>query len=485
VTRNRYARLWIWIFLVPLAMDYKAVDASSSHVAQLLLAVPTLAAGAILALIAPRFQSSSRLRSFVTCALIVSVAGSFITQLLQGNDFGNYLRVLLPFGLFLLGYMAACHPWHEQRIEQIEKAIFWANVISLIFTFVYGMATVGGEGLANVRFRIASPTFLGLQGVLLHEFVIAKRFSPLTIAIFLGMVVIELLTVTRSLLVGTALLFMLATWMSAPSARHLVKALLRAAAVSVMIGTIAVGAASLIPGVAEQWATRIYASKKTESGKDPTTITRLAEIKDQYDQVTSSAGTLLIGEGYGHYYRYSPDYLPALAGQITDKDFYAIKEWGPGHNFWVYQLFAGGLLFGLGLPVALAYALYKCTAAYRRWRELAPRAPDLPVMGRAILLLAALPAQSIGGNPLGGRFCGVVFGVALGLMIAMHMQLQRSLGPHGRRGISPAPSTAARVPPVHAEPHFVGARDATAHSTTNDAIAWRIPPERALPSGSH
>jgi hypothetical protein len=471
--------------MIPLAMDYKAVDATSSHVAQFLLTVPTLGAGVILALIAPRFVHGSRLRTFVTFALVVSVAGSLITQLMRGNDFGNYLRVLLPFGLFLLGYMAACHPWHEQRIEQIEKALFWANVIALIFTFVYGMATVGGGGLANVRFRISSPTILGLQGVLLHEFVIAKRFSALTILIFVAMVVIELLTVTRSLLVGTALLFMLATWLCAPTARHLAKAALRATMVSVMIGAMVVGAASFFPSVAAQWTTRINASKNTESGRDPTTITRLAELKDQYDQVTSSAGTLLFGEGYGHYYRYSPDYLPALVGQMSDKDFYAIKEWGSGHNFWVYQLFAGGLLFGLGLPIALVYSLYRCCIAYRRWRDVAPGAPDLPVMGRAILLLAAMPAQSIGGNPLGNRFSGVVFGVALGLMIAMHVQLQRKLAPYTRRGGSPAPSPAPQAPPERQEPRFAAAREPAMRSTTVDSIAWGMPPERASPSGSH
>src|ERR1700679_1956432 len=127
------------------------------------------------------------------------------------------------------------------------------------------MATVGGGGLVNVRFRIASPTFLGLQGVLLHEFVIAKRFSAFTLTIFVATLVIELLTVTRSLLIGTALLFMLATWMAAPSARYLVKALLRAAMVSVMIAVMVAAAASLFPTVAAEWTTRIYASKNTES----------------------------------------------------------------------------------------------------------------------------------------------------------------------------------------------------------------------------
>ena len=87
-------------------------------------------------------------------------------------------------------------------------------MISLVFTLIYGMAT-GGD-LEDVRYRIISVTLLGLQGVLLHEFIVAKRFSFFTIAVFAASVIIELLSVTRSLLLGTVLLFLLAMGLSAP-----------------------------------------------------------------------------------------------------------------------------------------------------------------------------------------------------------------------------------------------------------------------------
>ena len=155
------------------------------------------------------------MRKLVTFGLLATIIGSAVTQAMQGNDFGNYLRVLLPFLLFLLGYFVACHPWSDVRLAQIEKALFWAMVISLVFSFAYGVAT--GGGLDNVRFRIVSVTFLGLQAILLHEFVVARRHPRFALALFLATIVIELLSVTRSLLVGTALLFVLATWLSAPS----------------------------------------------------------------------------------------------------------------------------------------------------------------------------------------------------------------------------------------------------------------------------
>jgi hypothetical protein len=421
---NRYASLWIWIFICPLAMDYKAISDTSSHLAQILLAVPALAGGAMLMLIAPRITDRSSLRSFVWLAIALAVPGSLVTQLIQDNPIGQYLRVLLPFVLFQMGFIVACRPWQEGRVEQFEKAMFWANVIALAFTFVYGMAT--GGPLEDVRYRIVSATFLGLQGVLLHEFVIAKRFTALTLVLFMGTILIELLSVTRSLLVGTALLFALAVWMSAPSLRYLVRALLRATVATMLLGAMAFGAATLFPEVAGHWTQRLFfAEKATTTGKDPTTVTRLAEMKYQYDEVTSTPVSTLFGMGYGHEYRYSPSYLPDLQGQMTKKDFYAIHDWSAGHNFWVYQFFAGGLFFGVAMPVAILFALYRCTITYRRWRMHMPHVPYLPVLGRAILLTAALPATSIGGNPLGPRFSGLVFGVSLGLMIAMHVQLRR------------------------------------------------------------
>ncbi|WP_181321811.1 hypothetical protein [Trinickia symbiotica] len=430
--RNRSAALWIWLFICPMAMDYKAASDNADHLAQILVVAPTLFAGAVLILTGPRFAEHSRLRALVSLALMLAVPASAITQWVNRNDFDEYLRVLLPFILFQLGFIVACRPWREAHIYRMERAIFWANAINLAFTFVHGMQT--GGPLADVRYHIVSVTLLGLQGVLLHEFVIAKRFTTLTLGLFFATILVELLSVTRSLLIGTVLLFMLAVWMSAPSSRHLVRALLRAAFVSIVLGGMAFGAVSMFPAVAQHWVQRIHAKDSTATGEDPTTISRLAELKYQYDEVTSSMTSLLIGEGYAHEYGFSPAYLPDLAGQVTKKDFYATHTRAAGHNFWVYQFYAGGLLFGIALPFAIVYALLHCAITYRRWRSALPNAPCLSVLGRAILLTAALPAMSIGGNPLGPRFSGLIFGLSLGLMVAMHGQLRR-LSAHMR----PAP----------------------------------------------
>ncbi|CAH2793922.1 MAG: FIG00456118: hypothetical protein [uncultured Paraburkholderia sp.] len=433
--RHQYATPWIWIFLIPLAFDYKATDANVGHFAQFVFVIPAIAAGLALYLIVPRFHKRSRLRTVVTLSMVLCVAGSIVTQILQDNDSGNYMRVLLPFLLFLLGYLVACRPWSEYRLSQFERAMFVANVISAGFTFVYGMAT-GGD-LEDVRYRIISVALLGLQGVLLHEFVVARRYSFLTVSIFAATMIIELLSVTRSLLVGTVMLFIIAMGLSAPSAQHIWRAVTRGLLVGAVLTGVAGVAALSFPTVAEHWTQRIFTSEETRAEKDPTTITRLAEMRDQYDQVTQSADTMLFGEGYGHYYRYSPAYLPDLAGQISEKDFYAINEWAAGHNFWVYQFFAGGFVFGIAMPLATLAALGICFFAYWYWRSVVPDASMLPVPGRAIMMFAALPAKSIGGNPLGPRFSELVFGIGLGLMVATYSRLRRAFPARAKRTPKP------------------------------------------------
>jgi hypothetical protein len=120
-------------------------------------------------------------------------------------------------------------------------------------------------------------------------------------------------------------------------------------------------------------------------------------------------------------------------------------------------------LFGLGLPLAVLFALGMGALAYRVWRRRAPDLLYLPVMGRSLLLLAGLPATSIGGNPLGPRFSGLLYGVALGLLVAtytrlsyaMKMRASRRTAPIKRRPGRPAPSPVPSpmsmpMPPVNA-----------------------------------
>ncbi|WP_051381297.1 hypothetical protein [Paraburkholderia mimosarum] len=420
--RNKHAVLWIWVCLVPLAFDYKAPNSQFGHSAQWLVVVPALAGAAILAMIGPRFARASRLRTFVTRALVLSLVGSVIAQMLRHNPLGNYLRVMLPFLLFALGYAAMCRPWHPIRIMQMQRALYYANVLCLGFTFVFGLLAVGGP-LSDIRFRIVSPTMLALQAMVFNEFIVARRFKPTMVLVFLATLVVELLSVTRSLLVATVLLAMFAAWLASPSMSHLIKSFFRAGVALSFVVALGVGTAWLFPSITQHWTQRVTAAQNSESDRDPTTVTRIAEMRDQYDQVTGSKTTLLFGMGYGHVYRYSPIYFQYVNQTFSKDDYFNTNDWVAGHNFWVYQLYAEGLLFGACLPLAVIVALIVAGCAFRRWRRIAPRHPLLMPLSMSILVLAALPGASIGGNPLGTRFSGLVYGLALGVIVALHSQL--------------------------------------------------------------
>jgi hypothetical protein len=468
--RNKFAVVWIWLCLLPLAFDFKGVESASKAI-DILLTVTSMGAACAMLLIAPRFARRSRMRAFVTAFFLLTIFGSVATQLLQGNDTGNYARVILPFLLMLLGYFVACRPWDAQRLAQIERAMIVSMIASLVFSVGFDMAMAGD--IAGMRLHVVPVTFLCLQGLLLHEFVFARRVTPLPALLFLATIVIEMLCVTPSRFVGTALLIAYATWLAAPSIRHFFTAGLRAVVILALLGAMATASASFFPSVAQQWMQYMSFAKDAPAARDPVAIAHLAEMKDQVDQTTASGLSTIVGMGYGHDYRYSPSYLQDLAGQISEQDFYAFRKWTAGHDFWVYQFFAGGVLFGLALPLAVLWALWRGSMAYRAWRHRAPDAPHLPVLGRALFVLAALPATSIGGNPLGERFSGIVFGVALGLVVASYARIAHTM--HMR-----AAEASGQQPPPR-PPWFGPAPDMPPH---DEALPELLPANSPRASGT-
>ncbi|WP_321796419.1 hypothetical protein [Caballeronia sp. J97] len=453
--RNKFAVVWIWLCLLPLAFDLRGVETASRGI-DILLTVTAMAAACAILLIAPRFARRSRMRALVTSLFLLTIFGSVATQWLQGNDAGNYARVILPFLLMLLGYFVGCRPWDAQRLAQIERAMIWSVIASLVFGVGFDLSM--SDGIGTLDIRIVPAAFLCLQGLLLHECIFARRIARFAGLLFLATIVIEILFGVPSLLAGTALLIAYATWLAAPSIRPFFTAGLRAVVIVALLGALATATATFFPNIAQPWLQRLSFVQDARPARDPFVIARLAEMKDQVDQTTSSTLSTIIGMGYGHDYRYAPSYLPDLADTISEKDFYAFRQWAAGRDFWVYQFFAGGLLFGIALPIAILWALWRGSMAYRAWRHSAPDAPCLPVLGRALFVLAALPVSSIGGNPLGERFAGIVFGVALGLVVAsyariahtMHLRAAEAAGrkPQQRGPFYGAPSDM----PAHEEP---------------------------------
>ncbi|WP_155627785.1 hypothetical protein [Burkholderia vietnamiensis] len=421
--RIKYIPILMLFCIIPLAFDFKSDD-SGGHAAQILLVVPALLSGILLALSAPPFRKSSALRSFATIAVTLTVAGSVVTQILQSNDPGNYLRVLLAFLLFMIGFYIGRNPWADDRLRLFRRVIFGSMALSLIFSFAYGMASAGS--VLDARFKILSPVLLGLQGFLLYDIITKRSATRIDLIFFAATLVIELLSVTRSLMLGTILLFCLSTWLASRSLPHLAKLMIRTAAITT-IATIFIGGVTwmISPSVLEHWSQRIFFSETTSNGKDPTTLSRLAEIQDQYDQVTSDVQNFVFGMGYGHEFHFSQSYFyDLLATRAFSQDIIKNRDsWEAGHNFWVYQLFSGGIAFGTVLPIAILAGFLLSAFKYKRANRMPHNEEHLDSLGRYLMVTAGMIVTTIGGNPLGPRYSGLIYGLAFGLMLASYSRL--------------------------------------------------------------
>lgn len=421
--RLKYIPSLMVLFTCPLAFDFRSSDEIQGHFIQYLMVAPVLLCGPLLAISVQRFRSNCQLRRLMTVTMILTLIGSVFPNFMEGNIFENYLRVLLSYILFAIGYAVGCQPWTDTRLQTLERFFYISCVFSLFASFFYGV--FGGEAIEDVRYRILSPVILGFQGLLLYDVAVCGRWKKIGIVLFSATVVIELISVTRSLLVGTVLLFIFVSWLNTPKLAYLLRSLIRmGGGACLFAAVIGFSASFTFPSVIDHWYQRIFYATTTESGRDPTTLSRLAEMEDQYDQVTSSFANVLIGKGYGHQYFYSENYIMQMLEFSTINDLKSISSWSAGHNFWVYQFFAGGILFGIAFPVVMVYVVFMSFKLYRRLRGIGIRDKRLDSLGRYAMVMVGMLVSTVGGNPLGPRYGGLIYGLALGLSISAYSCLK-------------------------------------------------------------
>jgi hypothetical protein len=230
-------------------------------------------------------------------------------------------------------------------------------------------------------------------------------------------VALQLVSVTRGALVGLAIVFATAVWLSSPTLMSFIRRSFKISVPSAILVAVAIlMSTAFSPEVMERWQTRVFAAE--EYGVDPTSISRLAEIKEQIDRWSESPTSVLFGKGYGAAYGWSKD----LWDVMLDTQSFRLENVDNertefGHNYWVSSLFCGGLLFGLALPLMFIYAtLYglKMSKWMLRWRV--GEITRLEVSRTTLILTAAL-ATTIGGNPFTYRYSPLILGAALGAMV--------------------------------------------------------------------
>ncbi|MGD2063709.1 MAG: hypothetical protein PVF51_09035 [Nitrospirota bacterium] len=412
VSRNR--RILAILFVVSFALDFKGSVGGSPI--QYLMAAFNTAAFMLLAASYRMALPRRGLGAFVFWGWGAFLLTGTLGAVLNSTPFGQYIRIVYPFTLFLEGLLVA---WWTARDPHdagtIVSAMMVGAVVSLFYTVWWGFY-FSGDSAAEIRYQILSPLIPLLIVVTGYDLFFARRqrtSSLVLLAITLGLIT---LSVTRGpvLIVGfVAGLVMLAAFGNALRSATIPRPLIRAIVWGVFVAGIALTAAILFnPEVLGRWAHRGLGE-----ARDVTFWTRVAAILGQLQALNADPLRWLTGKGFGSSYPWLfsdfPWILPYL-GERTDT-----SVWFPGEFMWMPFFYYGGLFVGL------IAALVLLGGAVRGFRLLATllkaqswRIPQVRPLWVGVLGYFAFLGMGFTANPFILRLAALFMGLCLGLILA-------------------------------------------------------------------
>lgn len=404
------------LFLLPLSIDFKGLEGGSAW--QYTLVAVTLLGWAFYFASNGLLKARGRLWKRCHRAILLCLGGSLVSLAVNGTAFDQYARVILPIALFGLAFFFGARMTHTTRLVTLNGLIRLGCVVSVLFSIGAGLVN-SGRDISEIRYQILSPVLLMFEAMLLHDILIAKRHVMKNTMWLVACVALQLVSVTRSSILGFGIIFLAALWLSSPTILRFVRRTVKISVPSgVAIALAVFASAAVSPEVLDRWQTRVFAAE--EHGVDPTSLSRLAEIKEQLNRWSESPVSMLFGKGYGASYGWSKDLWDALIDtQAFGLDGVDLEYTVFGHNYWVSSLFSGGILFGLALPLALIYATYYGVMTSRRLlRSRFDEGTRLEISRTTLMLIATL-AMTIGGNPFSYRYGPLILGAALGSMVVL------------------------------------------------------------------
>ncbi|MFZ5653345.1 MAG: hypothetical protein ACOY42_02950 [Pseudomonadota bacterium] len=395
-------------FLLPLALDVKKMGEEGGSALQTLLVAVSLLCGAVYFFaewLSRDIRSSSSALRTMTALWWTYIALSPLPVLFWGVDPIHYLKVLLPYVLFGAG-LSVMVAVERRRIDPayLVDILLWACLLSTLWRVLYAIAS--GLSIELIRWQILGPGVPFLIGYGVGGLYLRRRRTLSAIALSIGLAVV-LLAITRSYVISAA--FVLAGLLIVDSRR---RSALRAAKTGARlfvslaaITTIAfVLTGAVRPDFLEAWFGRLF-QHQAEGGLDITLITRLAEFKGQIEGFTRNPGTFIFGNGIGADYTWDAQLLRQLPFQHEHD-----TRWFAGHSTWVYPFFAGGLFFGLLIPLLVLGGLLRAfTAASISATKYGSR--DAVLVWTVYL---AYVGQSFTANLFHERYTGVILGVLIG-----------------------------------------------------------------------
>ncbi len=412
----RKSQLTLAAFLLPMALDFNGPVGGG--LVQFLTCGATLGAGLLLILGRSVRKPRTSLEGFSWVAVWGTLLASAMSASVNEVPFGNYIRAIMPWILFGLAFVVGAQRGAQANSGDVLRMMKLGAGISVVHKLLIGFFMTN-LGVDDIRYQIISPALFTLEAITIYELIVLREANRISAVLLLTCLSIQVISVTRSALLGALLLLGSALWMASGGKRRFVHRFVKLCFVCVGSLSLAVFLSVLFsPRVLERWVERIFHYEST--GVDLTTVTRLAEIAEQLNLWQRSAFTMLFGRGFGAEYGWSEEYWDILRVAYSLEDILT-PQFYAGHNFFVHSLFAGGALFGPLVPVAAFWSVCAGIRAVRRVlasvSEPALRGEVwVKTLGTSTLVTVALFVTTIGGNPLGSRYGGLLHGLALGLL---------------------------------------------------------------------
>lgn len=413
-------RMLLLMLLGGFAFDFRRVDnTTTSYIQFVFLAIALL--GGILLCSNRLFVSDGRISvlpgkgrfiflaimAFLFWAPIAVIAGT-------SPSHSDFVSTFLPYALTGLTMLAVVLVVGD-GLEPIAivRTLIIVACISSIWRVIYGFVA-NDASIESIRWQILSPALPVLLGASVATLLTSKRLVlPLAgLALFLGIV---MLSVTRAYLISLILVMACTVALAIKgglpegSLKRITKpALLFFGAVFLCL----VLASAAGVDAAKRWTSRLV-SQKNDEGIDITLITRLAEYKGQYDSLTVSPFTMLIGKGFGSSYEWDEGYLTDFLSFVVEEE--ESKTTKGSHSTWLFPYYTQGVIFGtafiIALVLCLPLALYRCCISTVKQQE-------HYAMLFVFLSLGSFFGISVTANIINERLGGIIIGALVGLSIA-------------------------------------------------------------------
>jgi hypothetical protein len=410
-------------FSLSLALDFKAEEGGNLWQIPMVLSAFVSFVGVVLFTpVSSPSREYSRLWMTTAAVIALGLASAVIFH----APWEHTSRVCVPFFLYLaalrVGVSAASS---RKSLGILYHAMMVGATIALIFRYIYA-THIAHLAIEEMRYQILSPVNVCLLAYIGASFAFSRRISfwPLITTSLLAIVI--LLAVTRVYLI-TGAFFLAAIWafvrkLDDPTARISPYRQTRRAGFSLLIIALIGGlivAVALRPEVLQLWYARVFHQKSQISGTDITLITRLAEAKGIWHEISATPISILIGRGFGNSYYWSLDYLDELRAVYGSTSAIAFSPiWYAGHSSFTYALFFGGL-------VGLSWQMYAFSTPIRQaFRLVLPisHARDDEIL--RFYLCSALSvilflSEAFTSNPFAERMAAQYLGLASGILLGL------------------------------------------------------------------